>query len=231
MKYYYDIGIKDPNNVSNLLYNQVNFADGCNFNNVYMVIVPKTIPNTKNPTSSLTPAQKELIMSSIKDVKTLTSEIIILEPVYISTDIVIPSEGNNPSIDDIEKTELVVEKDPNSRRDTTAIQQEIYNIFINYFTRSSQTLGKTLDLNSLTSSILSVNGVKTFYTQRTDNPTIRYNGLAMLMWNPVYPTDKVYAVKSTATTYFKYLYLNDVDNFINKIRVTSEIVIYESVEY
>ena len=231
MKYYYDIGLKDPNNVSNLLYNQLHFADGCNFNNVYITAVPKTISNTKNPTSNLTPAQKELMMSSIKDAKTLTSEVVVLDPVYIATDIVIPLEGNTPSVDDVDKTELVIQKDPNSRRDPTSIQLEVYNVFLNYFTRSNQTLGKQLDLNALTSSILSINGVKTFYTQRTDNSSVRYNGLGMLMWNPTYPTDKTYAVKSTATSYFKYLYLNNTDNFANKIRVTSEVTVYENVEF
>jgi hypothetical protein len=40
LKYYYeDIGIGDPNNVSNVLYNQLNFADACNFNNVYITFI------------------------------------------------------------------------------------------------------------------------------------------------------------------------------------------------
>jgi hypothetical protein len=232
LRYYYEnVGLKDPNNVSNILYNQLNFADGCNFNNVYMTIVPKTISNTKNPTSSLTSAQKELILSTIKSVKTLTSEIIILDPVYIATDIVIPLQGNNPTIQDSANTKLVIEKDPNSRRDDTTIQQDVYNVFLTYFDRNNIFLGGQLDLNALTSSILSVNGVKTFYTQRTDNPNVRYNGLSMLMWNPIYTTDMEYILKNTTLSYFKFLFLQDKENFVNKITVTSTTTVYENIEY
>jgi hypothetical protein len=119
MKYYYEeIGLRDPNNVSNILYNQVNFADACNFNNIYVIAVPKTVSNTKNPTSVLSPAQKELIMNSLKGVKTLTSEVVILDPVYIAADLCISVDGStNVTLDDIDNTELVILKDQNSRRD------------------------------------------------------------------------------------------------------------------
>lgn len=232
IKYYWeDVGLKDPNNISNILYNQLLFADGCNFNNVYITIVPKTISNTKNPTSSLTPAQKELIISTIKDVKTLTSEVVVLDPVYIASDIVIPIQGVNPTLQDVEQTELVIEKDPNSRRDNASIQLDVANVFINYFNRKNITLGQTLDINTLTSGILSIRGVKTFYTQRKDRPNIRYNGLSMLLWNPTYPTDKQYILKDTSLSYFKFLYLNNKENFSSKIRVKSEVTIYENIEY
>jgi hypothetical protein len=232
LKYYYeDVGLRDPNNVANILYNQLNFADGCNFNNVYLTVVPKTISNTKNITANLTPAQKELIISSIKSVKTLTSEIIILDPVYIAADIVIPLQGNDPTISDTLNTQLVIQKDPNSRRDPASIQQDVYNVFLSYFNRTNLTLGSQLDLNYITSQILSIGGVKTFYTQRKDNPLIRYNGLSMLMWNPVYPTDKKYVLKNMSLSYFKFLYLNNKESFFNKISVTSEVTVYENVEY
>lgn len=232
LKYYYeDVGLKDPNNVANVLYNQLNFADGCNFNNIYLTIVPKTISNTKNVTATLTPAQKELIISNIKSVKTLTSEVVILDPVYIAADIVIPTQGNNPSLTDSTNTQLVIEKDPNSRRDPTTIQQDVYNVFLDYFNRSNLTLGSQLDLNYITSKILAVGGVKTFYTQRKDDASIRYNGLSMLVWNPIYPTDKKYILKNTNLSYFKFLYLNNKESFVNKITVTSEVTVYENIEF
>ena len=231
LKYYYDIGLKDPNNVSNVLYNQLHFADGCNFNNVYITVVPKTIPDTKNPTSSLTPSQKELITTTIKDVKTLTSEVVILDPVYIAADIVIPLQGATPTLDDVNNTELVIQKDPNSRRDNSSLQQDVNNVFINYFSRNTMKLGQEFDLNTLTSSILAIDGIKTFYTQRKDNTLIRYNGLSMLIWNPIYLTDKTYVLKNITLSYFKYLFLNDKENFSSKIRITSEVTIFENIEY
>ncbi|MDD4109919.1 MAG: hypothetical protein PHS54_00035 [Clostridia bacterium] len=233
MKYYYeDIGLGDPNSISNILYNQLNFADACNFNNVYITAVPKTIQNTKNPTSVLSPAQKELITTSLRGVKTLTSEVIIIDPVYISTDLCIPADGTtNADINDIDNTELLIIKDPNSRRDDNSIILNVASIFTDYFDRSNISLGQILDISTLTTSILAIPGVKTFYTRRKDDNTVQYAGLAMLAWNPVYLTDRQLITKNTSFAYFKYLFLNNKESFKNKIKVTSSTKIYENIEY
>jgi len=232
LKYYYDLGLKDPNNVSNILYNQIAFADGCNFNNVYGTIIPKTINDTKNPTSTLTPAQKELIISSIKGVKTLTSEFIVLDPVYIAADVCLPTElGGIANTNDVNYTELYIIKNENSRRDDSSIKLDIYNKFDEYFSRTNMLLGKELDVNYLTNEILGIQGVKTFYTRRKDDPSMMYNGLSILVWNPVYPTDKQLTAKNLSMNYFKYLYLNNRESFVNKIVVKSITKVYESIEY
>jgi hypothetical protein len=233
MKYYYEeIGLRDPNNVSNILYNQVNFADACNFNNIYVIAVPKTVSNTKNPTSVLSPAQKELIMNSLKGVKTLTSEVVILDPVYIAADLCISVDGStNVTLDDIDNTELVILKDQNSRRDNNSIISDVSTVFSNYFDRANITLGQVFDISALTNGILSVAGVKAFYTRRKDNNTIQYSGLSMISWNPIYPSDKRLITKNTGYAYFKYLFLNNKEYFTNKIVVTTTTKIYENIEY
>lgn len=233
LKYYYeDIGLKDPNNISNILYNQLNFADACNFNNVYITTVPKTIPNTKNPTSNLSPAQKELITTSLKSVKTMTSEVVLIDPVYIATDLCISVDGSTDvTLDDVDNTELLIIKDPNSRRDTSSIIQDVVTVFSDYFDRSNITLGQTLDISTITSKILTVAGVKNFYTRRKDNTAILYAGLSMMSWNPVYPTDRQLVTKNTSFSYFKYLFLNNKEYFNDKITVTSLTKIYENIEY
>ena len=233
MKYYYqDIGLKDPNNVSNLLYNQLNFADACNFNNIYITAVPKTVPNTKNPTSTLTPAQKELMMTSLKSVKTMTSEVVIIDPVYIATDLCMSIDGTvNVTADDVDNTELLIIKDPNSRRDSSSLVLDVASVFANYFDRNNMNLGQTLDISSLTTNILAVPGVKTFYTRRKDNNAIQTSGLSMMAWNPVYPTDSQLVTKNTTFSYFKYLFLNNKEYFKDKITVTTLTKIYENIEY
>ena len=233
LKYYYeDIGLNDPNNISNILYNQLYFADACNFNNVYVTAVPKTVPNTKNPTSTLSPAQKELIMSSLKTVKTMTSEVIIIDPVYIATDLCISSSGSTDvTTDDITNTELLIVKDPNSRRDDNSIILDVASVFSNYFDRNNMNLGQTLDISTITTNILSIAGVKNFYTRRKDNTTVQYEGLSMVAWNPVYPIDIQLVSKNTVFSYFKYLFLNNKEYFKDKIKVTSSTKIYENIEY
>jgi hypothetical protein len=233
LKYYYeDIGLSDPNNVSNVLYNQVNFADACNFNNVYITAVPKTVTNTKNPTSNLSPAQKELITTSLNDVKVLTSEVVLLDPVYIAVDFGMPAAGViEVTPTDADNTGLVIIKDANTRVDNNNLILNVASVFENYFNRSNIKLGQILDISAITSSILSIPGVKTFYTRRTDDPTIQYNGLSMAVWNPTYPIDSQWINKNTSFAYFKYLFLNNKETFKNKISVISSTKIYENIEY
>lgn len=233
MRYYYeDIGLNNPNDVSNILYNQLNFADACNFNNVYVTAVPKTVSNTKNPTSTLTPAQKELIITTLKNVKTMTTEVVIIDPVYIAVDLCMPLDGTSiGKVDDTLYTELVLVKDPNSRRDNNSLILDASNIFETYFDRNEILLGQILDISYITTSILSIPGVKSFYTRRKDNPDIQYTGLSMLSWNPIYPKDSLLVTKNTSYSYFKYLFLNNRESFKEKITVSSLTKIYENIEY
>ena len=233
LKYYYeDLGIRDPNNISNILYNQVQFADACNFNNIYITTIPKTIYSTKNPTSVLSPAQKELITSSLKNVKTLTSEIILLDPVYIAVDICALSSGSTEiTDDDINNTQLQIVKDLNSRRDNNSLILDVLSVFENYFSRENMKLGQMLDVSDITTSILSIPGVKNINTIRKDNPNIGYTGLSMVSWNPVYPVDCMIITKNTPFSYFKYLYLNNRERFKDKITVSNTSRIYENIEY
>lgn len=230
LKYYYDLGISQPNQISRILYNQVTFGDACNFNNVYLTIIPKIVSNT-NPIIMLSPSQKELIISSMKSEKLLTSEIVILDPVYIAVGLGLPLVGNIININDTNNTELLVIKDPNSRRDSTSIKNDINNIFVNCFTRSNVGLGQTIDVKELTSQILSVNGVSTFYTQRKDDNSVRYEGLSLVAWNPIYTNDITQVLKNLVLSYFKFPYLYNQNNFSNNVIVQSTTKIYEGVEY
>jgi len=231
LKYFYDIGITDPNNVGRVLFNQVNFADSCNFNNVYMFIVSKAVADSKDQGTLLSPTLKSLITSSMQDVKLLTSEPIVIDPIFMSFDIGMAKAGITASLSDVSNTELLVIKKTNSKRDSSAIKTDINNLFKNYFSRSNCALGQTIDINYLTNRILSVNGVDTFYTRRTDDTTVRYEGLSLLTWNPIYQTDNKFLTQNLTQLFFQFPYLNDRDHFIDKINVESITTQYEDVEY
>ena len=62
-KYFYNLGLTKPQLENRALFNQVRFADSCNFNNIYCFTVPKTINNTL---SYISPEQKSLIISTMK---------------------------------------------------------------------------------------------------------------------------------------------------------------------
>lgn len=230
LKYFYDLGITNPNNDSRVRFNQVNFADSCNFNNVYAFLISKITPSSKNVVNYLSPALKELIISSTKDIKTITSEFLIVDPVFIAVSFII---SNNLIIDetDINNSKLIIIKNENTRRDDNSLKLDVYNIFKSYFSRENVKLGQTIDINYLTNQILTVDGVKSFYIGRTDDKNIKYEGLSLLLWNTNYLKDKIIINKNYILDEFKFPYLYDQDNFINKISVIKSGTIYENIEY
>ena len=59
-----------------------------------------------------------------------------------------------------------------------------------------------------------------FETKRTDNSTIKVNGLSLLMWNPIYRDKDIEVVNSNITLpYYKYPYIHDILNMTEKIAV------------
>lgn len=230
-KYYYDNSIMNPNNVGRVLYNQVNFADSCNFNNVYLFIVPKIVKETQNPIAYLNPTLKASIVQSLQDIKLLTCEPVIIDPVYIAFDICLTNDYSNITDADVQNTELYVVKKPTSRRNVQEIRRQVNQLFMDYFKSDNCYLGQTIDLTYLAASILSLDGVETFYTRRKDNPSLKYQGLSMLMWNLIYFNDKKIITQNQSLEEFKIPYLNLANSFINKIIVDSDYVSYEEVEY
>jgi hypothetical protein len=86
IKYLYNLGLKYPSLESRVLYNQVTFADTCNFNNVYCYLVPKLqkANSIKVNNNFVTDAQKQYIESFIDPIKLTSSEVIYSDPVYMA---------------------------------------------------------------------------------------------------------------------------------------------------
>lgn len=231
LKYYYDIGITNPNNIGRVLYNQVNFADSTNFNNIYIFTVPKIVTNSSNQITYLNPSLKSLILTSMKDVKMLTSEPLIFDPIFMGVDLGISKVGTSANIEDASKTILLIIKNDNSKRDSSAIQTDVQNIFLKYFERPQCKLGQQISIDYLNNAILNVDGVSKFYTTRSDDATIRYEGLSLLVWNPIYTSDQKVITQNIVLEYFMFPYLNSYSNFKDKITVQSNNIVYESLEY
>jgi hypothetical protein len=230
LKYFYDIGLTDPSKTERALFNQVYYADSCNFNNLYLLVVPRS--GSQN-LDYLLPAQKEVISSSLLGVKMATTETVFMDPVYKAISLGISSSLTtaNPTIDeDICLLEVV--KRPSSRRDSGSITNDIVDIFTNYFSRDGLKLGQVIDTRVLTQSILNVDGVETFYTTRTDDPTIKTEGLSLFFWNPLYPeSDITVTTNNIPLKYFEYPFFNNLATLANKIKVTAISTVFETIEY
>jgi len=225
LKYYFDLGVTKPNYESRVLFNQVKFADSCNFNNVYVYAVPKLekLTSLTTRTNYLNSAQKQLILNDLQKVKLTTAEVIVNDPVYVAIDIGVryPGEILSPSIS--ENTILEIERDITAKRNPEALKQQISQIFSNYFSTLKDNLGLQISLTDITNQILAIEGVKNITTKRTEgDQTITVPGISLMIYNPVYPeTDIKITTQDEKLPYYKYPFLNDPLDFANKINVVT----------
>ena len=204
------------------LLNQVNFADSCDFNNLYCYVVPKIEQSTTGIARAnyLTPSQKNLLVSGLRENKTLTTEVLIMDPVYIAADIGLPAIGSSPDVSVKDETQLKVYRDSTSTRSFESIQNAVNGIIVNYFREFK--LGTSLSISGMVTDILNLEGVAKVSTCRIDG-TYELEGLNLLLWNPIYPEqDVTTAGADVSMPYYKYPFLNDSTSFINKIVVQSE---------
>lgn len=230
LKYFYDIGIQKPAMTERALFNQVSYADSCNFNNVYLLVIPRSASKNLN---YLLPSQKELIHSSLVNSKLATIETVFLDPVYkaVSLGVSFTPSSIDPVFEQ-EDCRLEVIKNPNTQRDDSSISREIVSIFNTYFDRPNLDFNQILNLRELTQNILGVDGVETFYTTRVSDPSIRVEGLSVFIWNPIYPdNDKILTSSNTPLKFFEYPFFNDLNNLSDKITIRSRITPFNGLEY
>ncbi len=230
LKYYYDLGLTNPDRVGGPLYAQVNFADSCNFNNIYVTAVPKTSISSISTAPSLSVSQKQVIINSLESRKTLTTEVIILDPVYIAADIGLASDSTDINVGDIEDTSIVVIKSLTSRRTDDDIRADIESLFKETFDQNNLKLGQSINLIDLTSKILSIQGIGELYSQNNKTGA-RVPGLIFYTFDPIYPSTVDINTSQIKIEDFQFLYFNDLDGLVDRIIVQQAPTVYEKVEF
>jgi hypothetical protein len=227
LKYFYDIGLTDPTNTESALFNQIQYSDSCNFNNIYLIIVPKSVTQ-----DDLLPAQKELIMSAINQIKIATTEISFIDPIYKAVTFGVRTNLTEPlNIGEDFFGSLIISKQTNSRRTDQAISNDVANIFKSYFNKQNLKLGQVLDLRELTQQILNVDGVESFITSNESSGEF-VQGLSFFVWNPLYPeNDKRVTQNSISMKYFEIPYFFNMENIESVIQVNSTTTINSISEY
>lgn len=226
LRYLYDIGLKSPQLDDRVLFNQIKFATSCNFNNIYVYTVPA------NGTQIYTAAsQKELLINDLESMKILTSEIVTIDPVYMNFDFYVRNPRTIPSTLDLNYNSLLIYKDPNSRRSASGIQSDVANVIVSYFSKASAMLGQTIDVGHLNSQILSINGVQSIRTYRSDiNQYVE--GLSFLVWNQSHPVlDISVSNQNINLNYFQYPVLNSVDYITSKIYVIDPTGVIKTTDF
>jgi len=218
LQYLKEIGLSEPNLDSRILFNQVNFSNSCNFNNVNCYCIPKIPQNeTANFNKFLSVGLKNRIKDALNPLKILTSEIVFQDPVYIEVGIGVASsdEINNTRLypEIVSETKLIIKKRNQSFISNNSIVENIVNVFINFF--DNQNLGKTIQIDTLNTGLLGINGIESFSTERTVNgQKINVNGLSLMVLNPVYsaPEEDIQIInQSLILPFFKAPYYGNYD--------------------
>lgn len=232
VKYLYNIGLSSPNKESRIFFNQLYFADACNFNNIYVFTVPKIERYVDSVrVNYLTPAQKESIINSVNTQKTTTAEIILIDPVYTAVALGVNDNITDISINDRNNTYLSIVPNDNSKADLAYIKLQIKDILQTYFSNAKCSLGQTIDVSSINNQILNISGIKKIFTKRKDS-SFYVEGISLLVWNPVYPQDIQQTTKNIVLDEFKFPFFYNLDYVISNIVIESSYVNgTQSVEY
>ena len=205
------------------LLNQVNFADACDFNNLYCYVVPRIKQSaTSNPRANyLTPAQKSAIISGLRDKKTLGSEVIISDPVLVAIDVCTydpNSETLSPELSEASMLKIV--RSNTSSRSFESIRSSVNSVITVYF--DNLMLQDPIDVSAIQNLILGIGDIASISTYRTDTGQ-ETQGLNINIWNPIYPeTDIINTGAGATIPYYKYPYLHRATDFIKKIEVVAE---------
>ena len=217
LKYFNSIQVT-PTSFRQILLNHVLYADSCNFNNIYICAIPKT--SQTSTLKYLLPAQKEIILSDIQQLKTLTSELTFIDPIVKALSFGLKSAGSETiNIEDRAFCQLEINKQLSNKKSAKSIESEVIVIFQKFFNPTNNQLGTELDINNLTAEILAIDGVESVVTRRLDTNE-SFNGISMFCWNPTFPDlDKNVVTNNLKLMDFEYLYFDQLFDIASKIEV------------
>ena len=215
-----DLKLNEPNLDTNVLSNQILFSSSTNFNNVYIYCVPKTSSSktttiTKN--NFISPSQKNNIISSINSIKTINTDPIIMDPVYIAFAVGNGSDeilGTNV-VDLNQSSTITVITDPNIVINKESLKQEIISVIQSYF--DNLKIGGIVDITELNTTIINLNGV---LTVKTNGALGVSEGVNFIYYNYQYPEINVNnASNSVQMEAFMYPYLPQYFTLSNIIKI------------
>ena len=219
INYFYNISV-DPNKVNRVLLNQVNFADSCDFNNINVFTVPTFNVEVDSQTPEyMSTAFKNLIVDITKDIKMINTEVVPRDPVYVTFRLGFSNKSVlQTTIADNCKLVVVRENTNKIQKDT--LRSRVATVIKDFFDPRNNKLGQNLSLSELSSNILSIEGIKYIYTYNSQED-LRFNGVSLLGWNPLYPSDDIFILnQDTQLQFFKFPYLDypqTISNFIDVI--------------
>lgn len=225
IRYLYNLGIKQPSLDSRVLINQVQFADSCNFNNIYLYCVPSLLKTNpfSHKISYLSTGLKDIILSKLDKVKMSTVEIVFQDPVYygIGFGAATQDEIFNGRLtkEIVDETKLEVVRKNDSSLNLLQIRDLISKAILDYFSFTKVKLGQLIDVQLLSQKILNIEGVESISTKRNGSVL---PGINLLGFNTVYgdsSEDIQILSQNTKLEYFKIPFWYNPSSILNQISV------------
>lgn len=224
LKYFYDIGLERPNDDEQVLMNQITFTDACDFNNVYLFVVPKNGAIIDNTTPvSLPTAQKQAIATKLNGMKLVNQNIVVCDPVYSAFSFGLNIAGEELTTTIKDETKLRLYRSTNFNISKESIAQKAVDIITNFFAQTSNKLGSIVNIAQLNNELLSIGGVAKIETVRYNTAGAVVSSVPkinMVYWNPLYPqTTPNTTSQNIQLEFFKFPFFYDVGNVGTKIEV------------
>lgn len=219
LRYFYDIGLKAPNEDSRLLLNQVLFQTSCGFNNIYITLLPliNTIINGKVP-NYVNENLKQYIVEQMVSRKDMVHNIAPIDPIYKAVSFGINRADSKNLAATFDDVKLVLVRDKYSNFSSEYISSQAVSIFTDFF--NSALLGTTIDVTAISGALLKIPGVKYIKMSDGENEDTK---LTLIVWNPLYEeNDFTITQQNIILSPFMYPYFFDLDNINSKISVINE---------
>lgn len=231
LKYLYNLGLTRPSVSTQAVLNQVLFADSCNFNNVYIIGIPKVNTNTADYVAYIPPALKSNILQSLQTMKVLTCEPVVIDPIYLAFALCCPSVKNQVEIEDIENTQLHVQISQTSKINPNLTKSKIANIITNYFAKENCKLGQKVSTLQMQTEILALDGVEKIYMTNSKSPSIRLENMSFIRFNDIYKNDRELITQDHQLESFQFPYLYQNSVLLNHIIIDDSNTIITTAEY
>ena len=129
------------------------------------------------------------------------------DPVYVTFRLGFSNKSVlQTTIADICKLVVVRENTNKIQKDT--LRSRVATVIKDFFDPRNNKLGQNISLSELSSNILSIEGIKYIYTYNSQED-LRFNGVSLLGWNPLYPSDDIFILnQDTQLQFFKFPYLD-----------------------
>lgn len=226
-KWLYDYNKLTPD----IRYFNYNYSDSCDYNNIYIWV-------KSYGTEMVTNSTKTLIERDCDRIKTLTSELVFLDPLMVTFAPYIRGSYNIKDFDVNCENKIQIVRDRNTLITVERIKQRAISIIQSFFANENNILGMTIDINSLYNQLMAIDGVKEVKTKylpvgQPVSSTQYYDGLTFAMWTQHIINGADF--KTISGNYklksFQFPILLDSNNITNRIEVSSDSYNISEVEY